>query len=200
MTFTGLALQAYINFDRGLDNGQNPYVEVLKMMGYMTIWTNILVMLAFMADAFRWENAFFQFLGSHGIKTATALFILIVGIVYHFLLSATYNPQGLGKIADDILHYATPAGFFMYWAVLQRKFRLPYLSSFSWLIYPMAFAGVTLVKGSITNAYPYPFLDVNAFGYGQIVLNMMGLGTFYLIAGWILIAVNNQLAGKEISA
>lgn len=199
VTFSGLALQAYLNFDRGLQNDINPFIEVLKMLGYMTIWTNILVLLGFMADAFSWKDQLFQFLRSHSVKTAISVFILIVGIVYHFLLSATYNPQGLGKVANGILHYVTPVGFFMYWAVMERKFRLPYLSSFSWLIYPVAFAAVSIFKGMITHDYPYPFLDVNALGYGQITLNMLGLGAFYLIAGWILIAINNQLTEKEKS-
>jgi hypothetical protein len=200
VTFSGLAIRAYLNFETGLQNGINPFIEVLKMLGYMTIWTNILVLLGFMADAFSWKNQLFQFLRLHSTKTAIALFILIVGIVYHFLLSATYNPEGLAKVANGIMHYVTPVGFFLYWAIMERKFRLPYLLSFSWLIYPIAYAGVSIFKGMITHTYPYPFLDVNALGYGQITLNMMGLGGFYLIAGWILIAINNQLAEKERSA
>jgi hypothetical protein len=59
--------------------------------------------------------------------------------------------------------------------------------------------GVTLIKDLITYhyKYPYPFLDVNTLGYGRVLLNIMGLGVFYLISGWILIAINNLLAEKE---
>jgi hypothetical protein len=66
-------------------------------------------------------------------STAVTVYISIVGIVYHLVLSKFYPPQGLARIADHGLHKFTPIATILYFVY-------------------------TIIHGSITNFYPYPFL------------------------------------------
>lgn len=197
VSFSGLALQSYINFNRGLQEGENPYLEVAQMLGFMTIWSNILVFLVFSAATSANSNKLFVFLRHPALRSATALYITLVGLVYHLLLSHIYNPVGLGFYSNGLLHYIVPAGYFIYWIVSGQKVRLPYLTSITWIAFPLVYTLFILAKGFFTQYYPYPFFDVNQWGYLSVLTNAVGLGAVYLVSGLILIALNNQLVKYE---
>lgn len=197
VSFSGLALQAYINFNRGIQEGESPFLEVAQMLGYMTIWTNILVFLAFLAATSVDTNRLFHFLRQPSVRAATALYITLVGLVYHLLLSHIYNPQGLGFYSNGLLHYVVPAGYFIYWVLSDRKVRLPYMTSIHWIAFPLFYTLFILAKGLFTKFYPYPFFDVNQWGYLSVLTNAVGLGAVYMVSGVILIAINNQLVKYE---
>jgi hypothetical protein len=197
VSFSGLALQSYINFNRGLQEGENPYLEVAQMLGFMTIWSNILVFLVFLAATSINSNKLFLILRQPAVRAATALYIALVGLVYHLLLSHIYNPEGLGFYSNGLLHYIVPAGYFIYWVVSERKVHLPYLTSITWIAFPSIYTLFILAKGFFTQFYPYPFFDVNQWGYLSVLTNAVGLGVVYMVAGLILVALNNQLVKYE---
>ena len=49
------------------------------------------------------------------------------------------------------------------------------------VVWPLLWFGYTLVHGSITDWYPYPFVDVADLGYGRVLLNA-GLVTMIFLA------------------
>jgi hypothetical protein len=44
-----------------------------------------------------------------------------------------------------------------------------------WLIFPILYFLYILLRGAISNAYPYPFLDVGKLGYDQAIVNALGM-------------------------
>ena len=80
-------------------------------------------------------------LGGPRARLLAAASIVMVGLVYSLALRATWNPQGLQKIADFALHDATPLLFIIAWILapngaLGRR-------DFAWaLVPPVALRGL----------------------------------------------------------
>jgi hypothetical protein len=47
----------------------------------------------------------------------------------------------------------------------------------------------SIIRGLLTNVYPYPFLNVAELGIGAVLLNMFGLVAVFAVVGPVFIAV-----------
>jgi hypothetical protein len=47
--------------------------------------------------------------------------------------------------------------------------------------YPSAYFGYLLVRGEVTGAYPYFFIDVSRLGYAQVLANAVGFSLLFLV-------------------
>lgn len=52
---------------------------------------------------------------------------------------------------------------------------------------PLGLCGVGAVVGAIFGFYPYPFIDVTALGYPQVLLNSFVLAIGFLVMGLLLV-------------
>ena len=68
---------------------------------------------------------------------------------------------------------------------LQVKHSLP------WLIYPLGYFIVAMVRGSASGFYPYPFLNVTNLGYERVMFN-----AFMLLIGFFAIAISMVAIAK----
>lgn len=64
--------------------------------------------LYFTASAFKLKSIPFKWLLSKGALTAITAFILIVGLVYQIALRGVWQPTGLQRIVDELLHTIIP--------------------------------------------------------------------------------------------
>ena len=168
--------------------------ETVRYYSYMTVWTNILVTLCFGAVSVfataRWADFFRRKI----VQTGTAVYIIIVGLAYHFLLSATFNPTGLEWFGDLLLHYINPMFYVLFWWFTVEKHENNYSLAWRWLLFPVAYFIYSLIRGFITDWYPYFFVDVTTLGYPQVMLVSAGLLTGYAIIGLLLVFLNSKKA------
>jgi len=61
------------------------------------------------------------------------------------------------------------------------------------LCYPLIYLIYTLVRGSFTGTYPYPFLDVGVIGYGGMMANVAVLLIVFLGMGLAIVAISRKL-------
>ncbi|MDQ7806118.1 Pr6Pr family membrane protein [Amycolatopsis sp. A133] len=114
--------------------------------------------------------------------------IIVTGIVYQVALAGLYELHGLAFLADTLLHKVTPILFVLGWLLAGPR------GAFTWravrwsLVYPLAWLAFTLPRGALTGFYPYPFVDADTLGYGQVALNCVFIGLFFtaLTAGAFL--------------
>lgn len=66
-----------------------------------------------------------------------------------------------------------------------------------WQFFPIIYFIYILLRGAITNIYPYPFLDVARLGYDQVVLNALGLMAAQLALGLVVAAIDHALAAQK---
>ncbi|MEZ5331796.1 MAG: Pr6Pr family membrane protein [Thermoanaerobaculia bacterium] len=183
-----LAGQLFFTVERVVGRGGSVAAGVVRYLGYFTILTNLLVALAWTAHAcggWLWD----RFFERPKVRTGIAAAIVLVGLAYALLLRNVWNPQGLEKAIDVVLHDVLPALFVAYWWIWVPKAALRWSDAFVWALYPLGYFVYTLLRGPLLAHYPYPFLDVAELGYGRTLVNGLGLLAVFLVVSWLLVAI-----------
>ena len=162
---------------------------IIRFFSFFTILTNTLVALFFTNKITRKMNV----LNKNGALTAITTFILIVGLVYQFVLRATWNPTGLQFVVDELLHTIIPIYMFIYWLLYAKSnnFKLKYI--LPWLIYPIFYIIYVMIRGNLSGFYPYPFLNVTKIGLQQSIINISVILIVSLILMSFLILIGKKL-------
>lgn len=159
------------------------------LLRYFTIWTNLLVAGLMLAEA-SGRRVRIGWLG-----TAT-LNIAMVGLVYQVLLAPEVPLQGAAWVTDFLMHAFVPMAMVLWWvAFAPRPVRLARLPV--WLIWPVIYCVVALVRGAFEGRYPYFFLDITKFGAAQIAINIAGLVMVFAVFGVLLWGLARALPGAK---
>lgn len=150
----------------------------LNFFGYFTILTNLLV-----------ASCVTFGMKKQKVMAATAVYITIVGAVYNLILRFTWDPQGLQKVTDELLHTVIPVWFVVFWAMYVPKNQLQWRDAFTWLIYPAAYSIFTVVRGAYTDWYPYPFIDPTSIGWTMTAINSVFVLIAFLVVSFVVIGV-----------
>lgn len=194
VAWTGLAMQMFLLVGTFIADGKGALAGVWRFFGYFTLLTNLLVALVTTGFVIggRWAP------GKQTLS-ATTLYIAIVGLVYHFILAATWSPQGLAFVADKINHYATPILMALFWVTCLPKGVHAWRDVAGWLIYPLGYLVYMLARGALDGFYPYFFIDLPKIGWAVFARNAAGLCVFFGLAGLALVAIDRWM-GRRVSA
>lgn len=166
---------------------------ILRFFSFFTIDTNILVALCFTVIFLRGNSGIGRLFTKATTITAITIYITIVGIVYNVILRSTWQPEGLQKIVDELLHVIIPALFILFWLLFVPIEQLKWKNAFSWLIYPILYMSYAIIHGVITKFYPYPFVDINVLGYSKALLNAGGVLLVIFFLSLALIATGKLI-------
>ncbi len=192
-----LGLQLYLSTALAIGNGLGFWIGIARYFGFFTILTNILVALTLTVPLLRSRSRWGQFFSQPSVRTATAVYITIVGIAYSLLLRNIWNPQGWQLLADRMLHDFTPIVYVVFWFAFVPKGTLRWRDLLTWLIYPLVYLVVALIRGAIFNWYPYPFLEVNKLGYSYVLLNVAMLFIGFCVVGAIFIGIAHLIHRRD---
>ena len=176
---------------------------LLRFFAFFTIVTNIIVALCFTFIFLGNKYRLGRFFSKPGTVTAITVYITIVGIVYNVILRGIWDPQGMQKLVDELLHSVIPLLFLMFWFIFVPIEQLKWKNAFSWLLYPVIYMAYALIHGAITRFYPYPFVDVNELGYSKALLNAGGVLLIIFLLSLALIAtgkVMKKFDGEKLGA
>jgi hypothetical protein len=200
IAWIAVALQIFLVV-RVVTSEGRPFIDgVVNTLSYFTVLTNLLVALVTTATFMRGVNA--GFLTRPGTMTATAVYILVVGLIYALLLRSLWEPTGLQRVADEALHVATPVLYVLYWLVFVPKGSLRWSEPLYWLIYPIAYFVYFVARGALTGIYVYPFGDIGALGLSRVLVNAVLFLVGFLALGLIFVAIDRLLSrsrGEAIS-
>jgi hypothetical protein len=192
----GLILQFCISMTAYLHQGRSLLNTLVDFFSYFTIQVNILAGISLFALLLKpqtWINNFF----SRGyVFTGIVFYIIIVGLIYNTILRGIWKPTGLSRLADELLHLVNPVFFVVYWLIFTPKQKLKWAQALNWLWYPLIYVIYALIRGALTQLYPYPFIDAGKFGYNKIMINSLGLLVIFLILGLLLIFITRKLSSK----
>ena len=181
-----------------LETKRAPAAElVMRFFTYYTILTNILVALCSTAIALKGFDQT-RFFTRPGTITAITVNITIVGIVYNIVLRGLAEPQGLARMVDEMLHLIIPLAFLLSWFLFVPKGGLQWKSVWLWLIYPLSYFLVVLIRGSIASWYPYHFIDINILGYGKALLNASGLTIGFILISLMFIWIDKLMFKRAL--
>jgi hypothetical protein len=191
VTWFALALQLYLIVGVTVADGGSALIAVVNYLSFFTILTNLLVALTLTFALWGGSSKAGVFFRSPGVQSAMAAYIAIVGILYSLLLRHVWNPQGLQKLADLLLHDAVPLLFVLFWFLFVPKQALRWGDPVRWLIYPLAYLVYVLLRGVLLTHYPYYFIDVRALGLPIVLLNAAMLVAAFLVVGMAMVAIGH---------
>ena len=121
IVWLALILQFYLTARLSIDKGLGLWVGTVRYFGFFTILTNILVALAFTVPLILPRSRWGQFFSHANVRTAIAVYITVVGILYSLLLRHIWNPQGWQLVADRVLHDVSPILYVVFWFLFVPK-------------------------------------------------------------------------------
>ncbi len=165
--------------------------EPSRFFAFFTILSNLIGV-----AAFAWLVAAGDGPRSRGLELlrgAAVVYLTVTFFVVIFLLSGIDVQLQLVWV-DVVLHKIFPVIVFLDWVVDPPTTRLSVNDGLLWLIFPLAWTGVTLVRGEVDGRYPYPFLDPANGGYGQVAATTVAITVGFLVISAIALAIGNRLA------
>lgn len=193
VTWVGLVIQFYVTQTHPNLLDISPFQRLIRYFEYFTILTNFLVALSLTLSLLA-HSSIGQFANQPSVRTAIAVYIALVGIVYNVILQGLHEFTGAAFAADVITHDLVPLLYVAYWIILVPKGKLSWTMPLVWLIYPLVYLPFVLIRGSYTGRYPYPFLDVGQFGLASVLLNSVMLTIVFLGLGTIFVGMDKSIA------
>jgi hypothetical protein len=166
---------------------------VVNYFSFFTILTNLLVAVATSFPLLAPESTGGRFFLRPSTQSAIAVYIAVVGITYTLLLRHLWNPQGVQKLADVLLHDVVPILYVAFWAIFVPKFALRWSDAVRWLAYPVVYMGYTLAHGLVSHWWPYYFIDVGALGLPRAMGNAAGMLVAFLGLGLLFVALGRWI-------
>lgn len=178
-----------------LNRQASVFETIIRFFTFFTILTNILVAIVFTANWLQPKNSF-QFFNKPNTQLAIAVYIFVVGFVYNTILRFIWQPKGWDKVADELLHLVIPIVYILFWYFKFSKKEINYRSIFSWLLFPMIYIVIVMIRGYFSGYYPYPFLHVGNLGVEKVVYNSILMTLFFVVVSLVFYQINNHKVSK----
>jgi len=163
-----------------------------SLAAYFTEWTNALVVLVAGASAL----APTSWLAKSRFRIMMLVAISIVGMVYSLALRAVM-PDDLGMLlAGSIQHDVVPLLFILAWIVGPHGRTDGRL--LGWIIaWPLTFLAAMLLRGILTDWYPYWFIDPAIVGPVDAVLGGASVLIAFVVLGILALWAERALARRS---
>ncbi len=154
-----------------------------RLVSYFTIQSNLLVALTAVQLARdpqrdgRWWRP---------VRAAALVGITVTGLVHFVLLRPLLDLHGASWAADKLLHMVVPLLAILGWLLAGPRPRAPWRDALSALAWPVGWLAWTLVVGTVTAWYPYPFLDVGDQGAASVAVTCLGVTVLFLALAALL--------------
>lgn len=125
------------------------------------------------------------------IRGVAFISLLLTGIVYATLLGGLYNPFTTTDHtwASSVLHQLIPIVMLLDILIVPLGPHTPRWNVVFFLIYPLVYLGLTLLRGEMTGYYPYDFLDPSEYGNGftGVLATCGALLLVFIVIGLVII-------------
>ncbi|MCA0143694.1 Pr6Pr family membrane protein [Blastococcus sp. LR1] len=143
--------------------------RVVRFFSYFTVQSNLLVLAAVIPLV---RNPLHDGPVWRVVRLASLLGITITGIVYAVVLAPLYDPEGLKAWTNAGEHYVSPVMAVLGWLLFGPRPRITTAVVGRALLWPVAWIAWILAQGTVTDWYPYDFMDVAAHGYAVALRNL----------------------------
>ena len=146
------------------------------------------------------------------VKGSVTMCIAVTGIVYHFLLDGMMeaNAASVSPVLDAgnfLVHTVVPVMVVLDYFLFFPKGQYKSLHPIAWLVLPYLYFGFIWLRAEISDSlfsgfggaksrYPYPFLDVDLYGWDKVLLIVLGITVAFLALGYIAYVLD-RLLGKN---
>ena len=191
IAWIAIVVQADVTIDRTLARGLTVFDGLARMSSYLTNLTALACAICFTCIALRGQrSALVRFFRQPTVVTAVVVYMVFVGIAYNLLLRGWWSPAPFRRVLTEALHSVLPMLAALYWVLFVPRFHLRWRHCLLWLVYPLVYLGVTFWRGSLSDFYPYPFIDVETLGVRHVVVNSALLFGGFLMLMAVFVGIN----------
>ena len=139
------------------------------------------------------------------IKGMVTMAITLTMVAYNLLLSSSSAASVFEnhQLECNLVHIVVPLLVIFDYIIFGEKGHLkkeyPLIWSFVLIIYQIFVVIYTANGGTFINGatYPYPFMDIDAYGVGKVTINMIVTFVFFLGYGNIVQMLDNKLGERK---
>ena len=132
------------------------------------------------------------------VRGALVLYLGITGIVYACLLARLPMVKEIvHPWADLVLHYGMPLWVLADWLISPPASKISFRRDLTWLVCPIAYLFLTLLRGAWTKWYLYPFLKTESPGGWTSVAIVSTIITLIAVFSISIILYLGQIRRKE---
>ena len=155
---------------------------------YFTIDSNLIATALLLVGVARWRSR--NPPAPDILRGAGVVYMSVTGIVFTLLLSGVDVDTQL-KWVNTVVHELMPLVILADWLIAPPVMRLTFRRGALWLLFPLAWIIYTLIRGSASNWYPYPFLNPNNGGYVSVMLYCVGILVLMLVVCTAVVWLGN---------
>jgi hypothetical protein len=164
---------------------------VVAMLRYFTILANLLLAVVYGGAALGVKT-----LATPSRLAGATLAILLVGVIYGLLLRDLLVLSGGAKLADLLLHHATPILAPVFWLAYAPKGGLTRRHPLIWAVFPLVYFVYALARAAADGVYAYPFMNVAKIGWTQTGINAAAIAVGFILCGYVIVWLDGRLARR----
>ncbi|MDO8731414.1 MAG: Pr6Pr family membrane protein [Actinomycetota bacterium] len=169
--------------------------RVLDFFSYFTILSNIVVAVV---ATLLWRNPNRKSGLFRVLRLDSLIMITVTGLVYAIILAPKAQLQGWEYVSNTLEHYITPVLTVLVFILIGPRGLIRVRTIFLALILPLLWVAYSLLRGAVIDSYPYGFLDAARYGYGTVMINLIGIVGIGTLFGFIFLGIE-KLIGKRAS-
>ncbi|SOD15263.1 Pr6Pr family membrane protein [Pedobacter xixiisoli] len=191
LAWFALIFQFYLH----LNSGAAAKAELLiRFFSYFTIDSNLLVAICSTSILLLKSTSIGKFFCKPQVVTAISVYIIVVALIYNTVLRFLWVLEGWSMVLNELLHVVVPFMFLIYWIYFVPKHRLQWKNLWLWLIYPLVYTVFVMIRGSYSDFYPYPFLNVTKFGLDKVLVNCVIITVLFAFLSLLFIGIGRRKA------
>jgi len=187
LTIAAIAAQAADLHARGVLVAQN-------FFSYFTIQSNLIAVAVFLIGVAWWRTA--PTPTWELVRGASVVYMTVTFVVFALLLSNTDVNTALPWV-NTVVHQIFPIAVIADWLIDSPRNGIPFTTSLRWLTYPLVWVGYTLVRGTTSGWYPYPFLDPANGGYGSVAVYVVAILVLGVALCLVVSSIGNRLGARQ---
>jgi hypothetical protein len=132
-------------------------------------------------------------------RLSLAVAMIVVGVVYHLLLADVASDVRDGDYAwpvfpNEMIHTYAPVLIVVDYLLSTKAFRLRLRAALWVAVFPLLWLVFSVIRGSLTNWWPYWFINPNGEGGVLGVITYVGAITvFFLVLGFAVLGTKKLL-------
>ncbi len=159
--------------------------DASNFFSYFTILSNIFIVAILLVSTTKLKLVAMQ--SFQYLRGAATLYIAMTGVIFSLLLSGLENVAFTATEWDNlVLHYLIPLYAVIDWVLFKPPVKLRLKRSLLWLAGPILYVLYTLIRGSVTGWYPYPFLNIERTGVMPFLVTIVLLAIATVVGTWLL--------------
>ncbi|HNZ50514.1 MAG TPA: Pr6Pr family membrane protein [Bacilli bacterium] len=138
-------------------------------------------------------------------------FLVYATLLYEYTFSAGYEWEGIKfSIGNILLHYFVPLLTLADYLLFCKKGKVKFKQALLCLTYPLVYFVFIMIRGEVGGPlqnmgeeiftyYPYPFLDVDKFGWSQVIINVVVLLVLMIGLIGLLTWADSRLSKRRLN-